>query len=1089
MKKKTLIILVSLLFIVVSRSRRLVDRQQDELLWRMKCALGVIVDPKCPIDGGWTPWGPWSACQGSCDQMGHRRRTRDCTNPPPSPSGIGCSGADEETESCHIINCTVDDFRQAVEGDVARTEAMRQLETVPALMDRCLLTDCQYEAIVSALSTDNTWELNPENVWNALLCVKHNVGCPVIGEWGAWGKWSACGARCGHGFKWRLRRCDTPAPSERQYMCSGSPLQMERCHGDQCAVERHNFGGNWGQWGKWSACSETCGDGVQRRRRTCLEIQTPRVSVTWGTHCRGQHDQLRKCENKQCSLDGGWSGWGNWGPCSQTCGAGKRSRSRSCTRPIPSGNGKPCAGPKTEVGSCYLAPCEVYKHNVALFNGDSFIKYRFRHGKSVTFIHFFIRFLPLSPQGMLIRRGEIDSTSYIRLSIQKWHICLDAAGMNDNCEIPGICSSNPIEPAIWHTAMVTLSTQYISLRLDDDPISMEYKIPCDPHLPYTNMDIKVGEKLYGEIQEVIFNFSPLDIEVDKGHDYYTVHNAANTPMAVANNVAYEIANLEEASVLVDREYFMRIPFSTDPNEWKLELTLMPIRDSGTILFFNSDDKWLHVSLQNSRLRVKLAIGDYRSESISASECLKDQWLDITLTKKADANSIETVINGGERIHVVVGADMDRKRRKSSENCTIPYQLFDTKPYCQGNQSTLTFCVHAYFVGGVPEQIKSNVSETFTSFYGYIASISLNSVLYDLHEVSLERYQDKVMQLSSRTASVSDFYIETTWGKSGQLNLSCLPSGGARSPDDIIWLILDTEMKNENGTDQYGNTKEIENQISSNDYVRVLRLVSTLDTNKKGFYTCRVMGNVINNVITYGTLGKARPKFSGPNGITALAVLTTLILIVCTFIWLIQQGIDDLRKGHGFFRDDQLTPEEATIAITNFIDDNRELLGSVSALELRNIIMRRLELNAMKENFAAQEPQGLMQQARLANDNVPAGVLPSLPENPCQQVRAPPNRFRFEPNYVSTPQHGSITSPRKKLTSSSSLELVSPRVLCSRIIDAKRRLSPRENIASYRKQVVCPSNTRKTRANQWKETATKIRAADKIIHMFQQLQKD
>ena len=54
--------------------------------------------------------------------------------------------------------------------------------------------------------------------------------------------------------------------------------------------------GEWGQWGQWGACSETCGEGSQKRYRRC---DSPRRRHG-GRHCRGREVHTKPCVVKEC---------------------------------------------------------------------------------------------------------------------------------------------------------------------------------------------------------------------------------------------------------------------------------------------------------------------------------------------------------------------------------------------------------------------------------------------------------------------------------------------------------------------------------------------------------------------------------------------------------------------------------------------------------------------------------------------------------------------------------------------------------------------------------------------------------------------
>ncbi|XP_031569460.1 uncharacterized protein LOC116303960 [Actinia tenebrosa] len=59
---------------------------------------------KCPINGSWSEWGPWSEGTRTCGGA-TRYRTRTCTNPPPQYGGLDCEGPEKETQGCNNEPC------------------------------------------------------------------------------------------------------------------------------------------------------------------------------------------------------------------------------------------------------------------------------------------------------------------------------------------------------------------------------------------------------------------------------------------------------------------------------------------------------------------------------------------------------------------------------------------------------------------------------------------------------------------------------------------------------------------------------------------------------------------------------------------------------------------------------------------------------------------------------------------------------------------------------------------------------------------------------------------------------------------------
>lgn len=56
-------------------------------------------------------------------------------------------------------------------------------------------------------------------------------------------------------------------------------------------------------------------------------------------------------------VHGGFTTWTVWGPCSQTCGEGTQRRSRQCTNPAPRHGGNDCTGSYEEFQTCEIVPC------------------------------------------------------------------------------------------------------------------------------------------------------------------------------------------------------------------------------------------------------------------------------------------------------------------------------------------------------------------------------------------------------------------------------------------------------------------------------------------------------------------------------------------------------------------------------------------------------------------------------------------------------------------------------------------------------------------------------------------------------------
>uniref|UniRef100_A0A915HHL4 Sema domain-containing protein n=1 Tax=Romanomermis culicivorax TaxID=13658 RepID=A0A915HHL4_ROMCU len=193
------------------------------------------------------------------------------------------------------------------------------------------------------------------NQWYQEIDDCPNVDAPVDGSYGQWSSWASCpkSSENGESCSCRLRACDSPAPNKNGKSCFGPGVQIANC----------TLHGSWAVWSDWSPCSASCGSSVRSRKRSC---SSPAPSFG-GRVCLGLDVQQEFCPFAACPLptlppiDGAWSTWSQWDPCSKLCNGGFQKRERSCENPVPMYNGKPCVGNTMEYRSCNIETCPEVK--------------------------------------------------------------------------------------------------------------------------------------------------------------------------------------------------------------------------------------------------------------------------------------------------------------------------------------------------------------------------------------------------------------------------------------------------------------------------------------------------------------------------------------------------------------------------------------------------------------------------------------------------------------------------------------------------------------------------------------------------------
>ena len=169
------------------------------------------------------------------------------------------------------------------------------------------------------------------------------IPCPVDCVTTDWSDWTACSMTCGPGIQRRLRVVRTQASS------GGAPCgemeQTQPCTNGVCPIECVTS-----SFSAWSACSKTCGGGEQTRVRHIV------TRAQHGATCPSLA-QTRACGRAPCPSDCVVTAFGNWSACTRSCGAGEQRRSRAELHRAQHG-GTTCP-PLAETRTCHAQSCPV----------------------------------------------------------------------------------------------------------------------------------------------------------------------------------------------------------------------------------------------------------------------------------------------------------------------------------------------------------------------------------------------------------------------------------------------------------------------------------------------------------------------------------------------------------------------------------------------------------------------------------------------------------------------------------------------------------------------------------------------------------
>ncbi|KAM9324527.1 hemicentin-1 [Gastrophryne carolinensis] len=241
-------------------------------------------------------------------------------------------------------------FDCKAEGEPVPTIAWSRL-THPIFRDHrfTVLSNGSLKIVAARKEDTSMYECSATNIMGTVVS-KFSFTVQVHGRFSEWLPWQSCSASCGQGVQKRMRLCNNPAPANGGLYCEGEEFEIRDCQNKPCPAD-----GVWSDWSSWEECSKTCGGGKKTRTRTC---NIPSMEGEVKT-CDGKAIDTTVCNIKPCPVDGKWSSWQAWNPCSKTCGKGTQTRIRLCNNPPPSSDGTICEGQEKQTQICYEQHCPV----------------------------------------------------------------------------------------------------------------------------------------------------------------------------------------------------------------------------------------------------------------------------------------------------------------------------------------------------------------------------------------------------------------------------------------------------------------------------------------------------------------------------------------------------------------------------------------------------------------------------------------------------------------------------------------------------------------------------------------------------------
>mmetsp|Transcript_100453 Transcript_100453/g.279728 ORF Transcript_100453/g.279728 Transcript_100453/m.279728 type:complete len:1521 (-) Transcript_100453:417-4979(-) len=374
-----------------TRNRRVVEHAKcggalcDERLEEMQMCNEADCETQ-QVDCVLGSWNSWSGC----GPNGQRYRERSVETL--ADGGLPCAGRLQETETCGLeaVDCMASEWTEwdhcektcgggqqhrhreihryaANGGEACPTEIMqtRGCNAMPCSIEDCELGDwtawdrcsttCgvgQKRRYRKVLRNRNPDGLGCQAALSEAAACLDNPQCEKTDcAWGGWSEWGSCSSSCGGGQRSRDRQIAV-APKDGGKACDVQDKEeMEACNTEPCRDVKC-VDGKWSDWTGWSPCSQTCGGGVTFRTRKVAQMATE-----CGTPAAGKDREVEFCNadiSCEPTIDCAFSDWGAWSDCSGSCSGVKRRSRRIAT--YGRGDGKFCVGGLKETSPCHPSP-------------------------------------------------------------------------------------------------------------------------------------------------------------------------------------------------------------------------------------------------------------------------------------------------------------------------------------------------------------------------------------------------------------------------------------------------------------------------------------------------------------------------------------------------------------------------------------------------------------------------------------------------------------------------------------------------------------------------------------------------------------